>query len=222
VFQRPAFARSEADAAKKRFAHVDGDHLTLLNVYHAFKQQEGSGANLENWCYNNFLNLRSLKSADNVRTQLKRLMERYELDTNLKNSFDDKVTYYNSIRRCLVNGFFMQVSCSLVSVTSSRTDTLQIAYKKDKGYMTIKDDQVVSVHPSSVLSTEPEWILYNEFVLTTRNYVRTVTDVKGQWLVDPEGWVGKSGYFDPSTFRPGPAKKAIEKALAKASKKKRA
>ena len=21
-----------------RFAHIDGDHLTLLNVYHAFKQ----------------------------------------------------------------------------------------------------------------------------------------------------------------------------------------
>ena len=23
-----------------RFAHIDGDHLTLLNVYHAFKQSE--------------------------------------------------------------------------------------------------------------------------------------------------------------------------------------
>lgn len=25
-----------------RFAHIDGDHLTLLNVYHAFKQSESS------------------------------------------------------------------------------------------------------------------------------------------------------------------------------------
>lgn len=23
-----------------RFAHIDGDHLTLLNVYHAFKQSK--------------------------------------------------------------------------------------------------------------------------------------------------------------------------------------
>lgn len=29
-----------ADEAKMRFSHIDGDHLTLLNVYHAFKQSE--------------------------------------------------------------------------------------------------------------------------------------------------------------------------------------
>ena len=49
-----------------RFAHIDGDHLTLLNVYHAYKQH---GEDNE-WCYANFLNHRSLKSADNVRSQL--------------------------------------------------------------------------------------------------------------------------------------------------------
>ncbi len=30
------------NAAKAQFAHVDGDHLTLLNAYHAYKQHEGS------------------------------------------------------------------------------------------------------------------------------------------------------------------------------------
>lgn len=29
-----------ADESKMRFAHIDGDHMTLLNVYHAFKQSE--------------------------------------------------------------------------------------------------------------------------------------------------------------------------------------
>ena len=28
----------QADEAKAQFAHVDGDHLSLLNVYHAYKQ----------------------------------------------------------------------------------------------------------------------------------------------------------------------------------------
>lgn len=32
--------KKTADEAKMRFAHIDGDHLTLLNVYHAFKQCE--------------------------------------------------------------------------------------------------------------------------------------------------------------------------------------
>ena len=35
VFLRPKEAKKAADEAKQRFAHVDGDHLSLLNVYHA-------------------------------------------------------------------------------------------------------------------------------------------------------------------------------------------
>lgn len=39
-FVRPNEAKKVADEAKMRFAHIDGDHLTLLNVYHAFKQSK--------------------------------------------------------------------------------------------------------------------------------------------------------------------------------------
>lgn len=39
-FVRPNDVKKQADEAKMRFAHIDGDHLTLLNVYHAFKQSK--------------------------------------------------------------------------------------------------------------------------------------------------------------------------------------
>lgn len=39
VFVRPKEAQQAADRAKARFSHPEGDHLSLLNVYHAFKQQ---------------------------------------------------------------------------------------------------------------------------------------------------------------------------------------
>lgn len=39
-FVRPNEVKKQADESKMRFAHIDGDHLTLLNVYHAFKQSE--------------------------------------------------------------------------------------------------------------------------------------------------------------------------------------
>ena len=82
---------------------IDGDHLTLLNVYHAFKQ------NMEDpqWCYDNFVNYRSLKSADNVRQQLCRIMDRF----NLKRTSTDFTSkeYYLNIRKALCSGFFMQV-----------------------------------------------------------------------------------------------------------------
>lgn len=45
-----------------------GDHLTLLNVYHAFKQN----GEAHDWCYDHFLNMRALKAADSVRGQLVR------------------------------------------------------------------------------------------------------------------------------------------------------
>ena len=38
----PLHSHSQADEAKAQFAHVDGDHLSLLNVYHAYKQVQGT------------------------------------------------------------------------------------------------------------------------------------------------------------------------------------
>lgn len=166
VFVRPASQRKRADEMKDLFAHPDGDHLTLLNVYHAFKSPEAQ-ENLKQWCHDHFLSLRSLQSADNVRMQLLRIMEREELEM-VSTPFEDK-KYYENIRRALCAGFFMQV-----------------AKKETQGknmYVTIKDNQNVLLHPSTVLGHEAEWVLYNEFVLTTKNYIRTVTAVKPEWLI---------------------------------------
>lgn len=59
------------------------------------------------WCYDNFVNYRSLKSGDNVRQQLSRIMDRF----NLKRTSTDFTSkdYYINIRKALVTGFFMQV-----------------------------------------------------------------------------------------------------------------
>ena len=61
----------------------------------------------------------------------------------------------------------------------------QVAHLERTGhYLTVKDNQMVHLHPSTCLDHKPEWALYQEFVLTSRNYIRTVTDIKGEWLVD--------------------------------------
>lgn len=166
VFVRPPAQRKRADEMKNLFAHPDGDHLTMLNVYHAYRSNEAQ-ENPKQWCHDHFLSQRALQSADNVRSQLLRIMERQDLDM-ISTDFEDK-KYYENIRRALCAGFFMQVA------------------KKDTGgksqYLTIKDNQNVLLHPSTVLAHEAEWVLYNEFVLTTKNYIRTVTAVKPEWLL---------------------------------------
>ena len=60
------------------------------------------------WCYDNFVNFRSLKSADNVRQQLARIMDRFSLRRS-STDFSSR-DYYLNIRKALVCGFFMQVS----------------------------------------------------------------------------------------------------------------
>ena len=59
------------------------------------------------WCYDNFIQHRSLKSADNVRQQLARIMDRFNL-ARRSTDFNSR-DYYLNIRKALVAGFFMQV-----------------------------------------------------------------------------------------------------------------
>lgn len=122
----------------------DGDHLTMLNVYNNYMQSKSYivirvslkvnhlfesciDLNDKNWAWNNYLSQRALAQADNVRNQLKRVMEKQDID--LVSTADQRVFYLN-IRKALVCGFFMQV-----------------AHKEgEKGnYLTVKDNQVCTV-----------------------------------------------------------------------------
>ena len=60
------------------------------------------------WCFEHYLSHRSLTSADNVRAQLSRVMERNDLEM-MSTPFEDP-SYYTNIRRALTVGFFMQVA----------------------------------------------------------------------------------------------------------------
>ncbi|CAI5443918.1 unnamed protein product [Caenorhabditis angaria] len=181
-FVRPNEMKKEADEAKARFAHIDGDHLTLLNVYHAFKQNNED----PQWCYQNFVNYRSMKTADTVRQQLSRVMDKYNL-RRVSTDFKSR-DYYLNIRKALVAGFFMQVA----------------HLERSGHYVTVKDNQLVNLHPSTVLDHKPEWALYNEFVLTTKNFIRSVTDVRPEWLltIAPQ-------YYDLANFPDGDTKRKL-------------
>ena len=62
---------------------------------------------------------------------------------------------------------------------------MQVAHwdSEKKAYLTVKDVQPVQLHPSCDLEGRPDWVVFNEFVLTTTPYIRTVS------AVDPEWWV---------------------------------
>lgn len=76
IFYRPKDKTVHADAARHNFFSPGGDHLMLLNIYTQWADSDFS----TQWCYENFLQHRSLKRARDVRDQLAGLMARVEID----------------------------------------------------------------------------------------------------------------------------------------------
>ena len=73
------------------------------------------------------------------------------------------------MRRAICSGFFRN------------------AAKKDpqEGYKTLVEGTPVYIHPSSALfNRNPEWLVYHELILTTREYCHNVTAVEPKWLVE--------------------------------------
>merc|ERR1719197_665931 len=74
--------------------------------------------------------------------------------------------------------------------------------RKDGSYVTVKQPHTVEIHPQSTLfQTNPKLVCYHELVLTTKEYMRGVIEVKPEWLLevaphfyqskDLEGFQGK-------------------------------
>ncbi|XP_045807585.1 probable pre-mRNA-splicing factor ATP-dependent RNA helicase DEAH5 isoform X2 [Trifolium pratense] len=76
IFYRPREKQAQADQKKARFFQAEGDHLTLLAVYESWKSKNFSGP----WCFENFVQSRSLRRAQDVRKQLLTIMDKYKLD----------------------------------------------------------------------------------------------------------------------------------------------
>ncbi|CAB4283460.1 unnamed protein product [Prunus armeniaca] len=104
-----------------------------------------------------------MKRARDIRDQLEGLLERVEIE--LVSNLSD----YETIKKAITSGFFPH-SAKL---------------QKNGSYRTVKHPQTVHIHPSSGLSQVlPRWVIYHELVLTTKEYMRQVTELKPEWLVE--------------------------------------
>jgi len=159
IFYRPKEKQGPADQKKAKFFQPEGDHLTLLTVYEAWKANNFSAP----WCFENYLQARSLRRAQDVRKQLLTIMDRYRLEvTSAGRNF-------NRIRRAITSGFFFH------------------AAKKDpqEGFKTLVENTPTYIHPSSSLfQRQPDWVVYHELVLTSKEYMRECIAIDPKWLVE--------------------------------------
>lgn len=189
IFLRPREFAKDADAAKAQFIHPESDHITMLNAYASYESIPEHDR--KTWCYENFINDRSMLNALNVRTQLIGLMKKMGLPLVSSDADGHGSFAFTDIRKALTSAMFMQVAFR----------------QSNKKYLTVKDNQVVSIHPSSVVLSEPEWVLFEEFALTTKHFIRTVTVTNVDWLVE-----SAPHYFDLENFPECEAKFKLEDA----------
>ncbi|KAI8051947.1 P-loop containing nucleoside triphosphate hydrolase protein [Syncephalis plumigaleata] len=65
------------------------------------------------------------------------------------------------------------------------SDVTPIKRRSGERYKTLKQNQDVYIHPSSALfEVNPKWVIYYELVLTSKEYIRQVMDIKAEWLVE--------------------------------------
>ncbi|XP_059619306.1 pre-mRNA-splicing factor ATP-dependent RNA helicase DHX16 [Phlebotomus argentipes] len=179
IFYRPKDKIIHADTARKNFNHMHGDHLSLLQVYNQWADTDFS----TQWCYENFIQYRSMKRARDVREQLVGLMQRVEID--MVSGLPETM----NIRKAITAGYFYHIA----------------RLSKGGNYKTIKHNQTVMIHPNSALFEDlPRWVLYHELVFTTKEYMRQVTEIESKWLLEVAPHYYKPKELEDSTNKKMP------------------
>lgn len=170
--------REAALAARSKFFHRSGDHMTLLNVFRAFddigtnnggddtSDDEGQAPlgkmDRKSWCKKQHINDRALIEAVKIRGQLQKSCIGAGMDINLSSGDDSE-----PVLRSLCRGLFHNTAIK----------------RADGSYKSA--NMVIKVHPASVLSDKkPSAIMYEELVLTTFPYARYVSTIAPSWLME--------------------------------------
>jgi ATP-dependent RNA helicase DDX35 len=159
--------KKKFESSRRKFAAEEGDHLTLLNVYHAFVTK---GRKEARFCHDNSLNFKALSRAVKIRGQLKRFLERFSI--NVDESFSSqaaKPDQPEQIRRCLTTGYFAHAA----------------RMQPDGSFRNVSGTTVLYAHPSSLMfNRRADWVIFHE-VMETGNkiYIRDISKIEKGWLL---------------------------------------
>lgn len=160
VFSTSRNAQDRVERAKRNFAVYEGDHIMLLNIFKSFNHQN----NKSQWCYDNFIDYKSMLRVLKVKQQLHYYMKKFKIEMR---SCGENTEI---IRKCVLSGYFTNV-----------------AQKQGDGsfYLTVRGKQKLFIHPSSsIFQYPPDWVVYSEVIQTTKAYMRDVISIDYKWLLE--------------------------------------
>ncbi|KAF6161432.1 hypothetical protein GIB67_009311 [Kingdonia uniflora] len=161
VFFRPKDRAEESDAAREKFFVPESDHLTLLNIYQQWKANNYRG----DWCNDHYLHVKGLKKAREVRSQLLDILK--TLHIPLTSCGPD----WDIIRKAICSAYFHNAA----------------RLKGIGEYVNCRNGMPCHLHPSSALyglGYTPDYVVYHELILTTKEYMQCATSVEAQWLAE--------------------------------------
>lgn len=161
IFYKPKDREEEFESIVEKFFVPESDHLTFLHIFNQWKLRNYESA----WCREHFLNYRSLRRVREVRAQIIDLMKKNDIPlTSAGNDWD-------IVRKAICSAYFHH-ACKLKSIAD---------------YTNLLAGMPCTLHPSSSLygmGSTPEYVVYHELVMTTKEYMRIVTTVEGEWLAE--------------------------------------
>jgi HrpA-like RNA helicase len=160
LFQQPKDP-SNLMKAKQTLGVIEGDHLTLLNI---FKQYKYCKTGKSKFCKDLYLNESGMKQVEQMFNNLKVYLKKYDIKviSSLDQDGDDVI-------KSFLKGYF-----------------LNIAQKQGDGsYRSLRWNTNLYIHPTSVVYTiMPEYIFYNEVVVTAKNYIKEVSKINKEWILE--------------------------------------
>ncbi|KAL3860346.1 hypothetical protein ACJMK2_010482 [Sinanodonta woodiana] len=197
IFYRPKGREEDSDGAREKFQVPESDHLTYLNVYLQWKKSGYSAS----WCNEHFIHIKAMRKVREVRQQLKEIMDQQKMD--LMSCSND----WDIVRKCICSSYFHQAA----------------RLKGIGEYVNCRTGMPCHLHPTSALfgmGYTPDYIVYHELVMTSKEYMQCVTAVDGQWLAE----LGPMFYSikDASKSREERKKQTLEEMQAMEEEMKRA
>ncbi|VDM59448.1 unnamed protein product [Angiostrongylus costaricensis] len=161
IFFRPKGREDEADSKKEKFQVPESDHLTFLNVYLQWRQHKYSAK----WCADNYIHAKAIRKVREVRAQLKEIMQEQKI--RVVSTGSD----WDIIRKCICSAYFHNAG----------------RLKGIGEYVNVRTGIPCFLHPTSALfgmGFMPDYVVYHELVMTTKEYMQCVTAVDAVWLAE--------------------------------------
>ncbi|KAG6034447.1 hypothetical protein E4U41_006531 [Claviceps citrina] len=159
------------ESCRRKFAAEEGDHLTLLNAYTAFITK---GKKEARFCHENHLNYKSMTRAVSIRAQLKRHLERFNIEVNetlaAHRSEIDARAKADQIRQCLTAGYFAHAA----------------RMQPDGTFRNVEGGTIMHAHPTSLLfNRKADWVIFHEIMESgDKTFIRDITKIEKAWLLE--------------------------------------